>query len=455
MLSRPLVFLWLLLLSAPVLAQRITLSGIHVSGNRTTREEIILRELNIKAGAAFPADSAAALLEQNLLRLKNLALFTEVQLRWDTLTALQWELWITVKERWYIWPEVHFKLADRNFNVWWQEYGHDWKRIEGSLALTHQNFRGNLEQLAAGVRFGYTQGFQLSYQLPYLNRDQTRGLGFGYNFSRNHEAAFTTDSNKLRMAQSRDEFLVSSHSISVNYNYRPAYHTTHQVYLTYRTLQIADTLLHLNENYFPSGQSGFKFLNISYRLALNYTDNWSYPTLGKKLVNYTGWTQGLKGNAQVYLNTEAGLFLQPLPRILSSHIFRGRLSFPQKQSFYLNQAMGYDAGYVRGFEHFVTEGPHYAIGRSSIKFELFKKTFQKLPLRYLPNIPVAVYPKLFADMGYSYQPLPGNYSFLNNKLLYSAGAGVDVVTAYDVKLRLEYARNSLGQWGWYLHLGGE
>lgn len=117
--------------------------------------------------------------------------------------------------------------------------------------------------------------------------------------------------------------------------------------------------------------------------------------------------------------------------------------------------MGYGSEYVRGFEHYVTEGPHFALGRSSIKFQLLDRVFRKLPFRYLPSLPVAIYPKIFADAGYSWQPLAAHASFLTNRLLYSAGMGVDIVTAYDLKLRVEWTRNSLGQWGWFLHLDSE
>jgi hypothetical protein len=57
-------------------------------------------------------------------------------------------------------------------------------------------------------------------------------------------------------------------------------------------------------------------------------------------------------------------------------------------------------------------------------------------------------------MGYAANKYPGN-SFLNDRLLYSAGLGVDIVTAYDLKIRLEYAWNHLGQNGLFLHLNSE
>jgi hypothetical protein len=37
-------------------------------------------------------------------------------------------------------------------------------------------------------------------------------------------------------------------------------------------------------------------------------------------------------------------------------------------------------------------------------------------------------------------------------MLYTAGAGVDVVTVYDIVLRFEYSFNQLGQPGFFFHI---
>jgi hypothetical protein len=65
-------------------------------------------------------------------------------------------------------------------------------------------------------------------------------------------------------------------------------------------------------------------------------------------------------------------------------------------------------------------------------------------------IPFRIFVKTYGDMGYSY-----NKSFtqnsLVNRMLYTGGAGVDVVTYYDIVLRFEYSCNQLGQKGLFLH----
>jgi len=59
-------------------------------------------------------------------------------------------------------------------------------------------------------------------------------------------------------------------------------------------------------------------------------------------------------------------------------------------------------------------------------------------------------------MGYvKSNDLMGNDNFLANQLLYSAGVGLDIVTLYDIKIRLEFAYNHLSRNGLYLHLNSE
>jgi hemolysin activation/secretion protein len=69
-------------------------------------------------------------------------------------------------------------------------------------------------------------------------------------------------------------------------------------------------------------------------------------------------------------------------------------------------------------------------------------------------IPIRVYPKIFTDLGYVVNKYPGN-SFLNDRGLIGYGVGVDVVSAYDFKFRLEYSFNHLGQKDVFLHLNSE
>jgi len=61
-----------------------------------------------------------------------------------------------------------------------------------------------------------------------------------------------------------------------------------------------------------------------------------------------------------------------------------------------------------------------------------------------------MYAKVYGNAGYAYNPEPGD-NLLCNRMLYSAGVGLDMVTFYDFIIRVEWSFNQLGQNDIYLH----
>ena len=445
----------------PLLAQtmeaskQLYLRNITISGNKVSRRSIILRELSVQEGMFIRNDSTTALIEQNKLRLFNSTLFTTINLEQEQIGADTVDWNISVKERWYILPKPLFQLADRNFNVWWKEQNRDPRRANFGLTLTDVNFRGNMERISATAQVGYTQRFALEYARPYLDKKQHHGIGAFFNVSQSGELPYTTDRNKLKFARLPGQHIIRMYDVAAFYTYRPAFPVKHMVQLAYHTANISDTVLELNKNYFKDGNDKLRYAELLYRLDLNYVDNWNYPLKGFKMVNYAILRKGFTGmDFQAQVRTELGLYKNPLPKWFTSVIFRGRLSSPDEQPYYFRAALGTKTDYVRGYELYVMDGDHYGVLRLNLKRELLNKTLIELPFRYLPSIPLRIYPKVFADAGFMHDRFYAN-SFLSNKLLYSGGVGVDFVTTYDIKIRVEYAWNHLGQNGLFLHLNAE
>ncbi|MEO7769227.1 MAG: hypothetical protein ABIS01_17475, partial [Ferruginibacter sp.] len=51
--------------------------------------------------------------------------------------------------------------------------------------------------------------------------------------------------------------------------------------------------------------------------------------------------------------------------------------------------------------------------------------------------------KTYADAGFSFNKKKYD-TYLNNRLLYSGGFGIDILTIYDLNLKIEYSFNQLG-----------
>jgi hypothetical protein len=74
--------------------------------------------------------------------------------------------------------------------------------------------------------------------------------------------------------------------------------------------------------------------------------------------------------------------------------------------------------------------------------------------RSYDRIPFRVYAKAFTDVGYAFNKMARENS-LTNRMLYTTGLGVDIVTFYDFVFRVDYSFNQLGQNGLFLHLKNE
>jgi outer membrane protein assembly factor BamA len=434
------------------------LKNITIKGNDICKRSIILRELNFTENTSLSKDSLTQILNLNRLRLENLALFNEVVLE-PTFTATDtFNLCISVKERWYIIPEASFQLADRNFNQWWVEQHHDFNRINLVLAAVDKNFRGTREELSIYTQFGYTQKYALNYIRPYLNKAQTIGWGLYVSYATNRQIYYSADSNKQVFAGTyTGPILNHLFEGTLSLSYRPAFAVRHLFSLSYKFQDAADTILILNADYFGNHQKVFKYLELAYRLEMNHTDNWNYPTKGKKLVINNICRFGITGFSwQNYINVEAGAFKHLSDKFLLAAVLRGRLTIPNNQPFILTEGLGFMANYLRGYEYYIINGSQYGLLRLDLKYELLNHTFKNIPIKYFTAFPVRIYPKIYIDAGYCSVNNGNHYNnFLGNTLLASAGIGIDIVTAYDFKIRLEYTLNALLQKGLYLHTTSE
>jgi len=434
--------------------QKLTIRNIIIEGNNITRSKVILREMSVKAGSVIAADSIDMLILQNKLRLFNLQIFNEVE-QYTERTGNELDWYITVRERWFIIPTATVQFADRNFNTWWAKENHDPRRVMAGLTLTHKNFRGNLENLAVTVQGGFTQKLGISYIRPYINKGQKNGLGFSFSISQSQQTYYNTDSGRLRFVGLYTGPVIQRQSEGgISYIYRPAYASRHVFQLNYKEYSVNDTVIKLNPDYYANSSRKAKFAELYYRYEYNGVDNWNYSLKGVKLVAQLVVRKGFEGlDFQSYANVEAGYFSNPLPHWYYNVIFRGRLMYPQNQPYYFRGGLGSQTDYVRGYEYYVTDGYNYGLVRLDLKREIFNRTYS-LPIKYFTAIPVRLYPKVFVDAGYIGSNT-GTNNFLSNRPLYSAGVGLDIVTLYDIKIRMEFAWNHMNQNGLYLHFNSE
>ena len=107
---------------------------------------------------------------------------------------------------------------------------------------------------------------------------------------------------------------------------------------------------------------------------------------------------------------------------------------------------------MRGYEYYVIDGVAGGYLKTTVTRELLNFNIKTPPRKNKEpyHIPVRVFGKIYGNTGYVYNPQPGD-NFLSNKMLYSWGLGIDVLTFYDFTLKLEWTFNQLGQNGLFLH----
>ena len=130
----------------------------------------------------------------------------------------------------------------------------------------------------------------------------------------------------------------------------------------------------------------------------------------------------------------------------------GSIKFPFEQPYINQRLLGFNDLFMQGYEYYVVNGAAGGYAKLSLSRELINTKFHiaSKRIKKINTIPFRLYAKVYGNAGYVYDPQPGT-NFLGNKMLYSGGIGVDLVTFYDFILRFEWSFNQLGQNDLYLH----
>jgi outer membrane protein assembly factor BamA len=442
-------------------ARFVTINRIFIIGNDVTRERIVRRELSLGEGDIIYSKDLPSVLEVDQKKLINTRLFNTVNIKTLELEKDQFDLLIDVKERWYTFPSPIFDLADRNFNEWWQNYGHDFKRVNYGLRLYRFNMRGRNETLRFVAQFGYSKRFELSYRIPNLDPSQKHGIALDFDYSETRNVPYQTVDHKLVYHEfDSDTIHRRTRGAGVTYSFRNSFYETHYVKLEYRNNSISDVILAKNPNYFGDEQTNQQYAILSYIFTSDHRDYLAYPLHGHYFNGYLS-KSGLArsedldkfeayGNFAKFFDLKRNFFL--------SNNTVGYISTPHKLSYFNYGALGYRKQFIRGYELYVIEGPAYIMNKTTFKKRLFSRTYhwEAMPFEQFRHIPFAIYLKTYADVGYvkNYDDYPAG-SVFTNKLLSGVGGGVDFIGSYDLVLRIEYTLNTEGEKGFFFHLKKE
>lgn len=428
----------------------VLIANVIIEGNRRTKPYIILREMTLKAGDIIPASELEKQIEKSRNQVYNTSLFIDVKITASDKTGDIITIKIEVKERWYLFPVPYFTLVDRNFNQWWVTEHRDLSRINYGIQFTQYNLTGHNDAMSVWLINGYTKQVSLRYNLPFFNKSLKHGFNVGYTYSTQKELNDSTSLNKQVFIKSND-FLITFNRADITYSYRPDQRWRHYFTLSYTNEYIADTVLIANQNYFPNNKTSLQFLDFTYRFRYLNLDYNRYPTKGYSFEGYI-YKRGIDQTTNLWQVGLSGLYVRPLwgktfIRLSAS----ATIKEPTYNYFYNQQLFGYNSFTLRGLEYYVIDGDAGVLAQATLLRQIGKYTLNThLKSKNYNQIPFRYFLKLYGDVGYAHNDYPGN-SILNNKLLYTGGIGLDVVSIYDLVLRIEFSYNQLGKGGLYLH----
>lgn len=443
-------------------AAKFFIKDIIVKGNKKTKEYIILREMHFKKGDSVAIATFNKEMAQAKAQIYNTTLFSELKMEYMVTSVYDIIVVIDVKERWYVYPVPQFKIVDRNINEWLKNYNASLKRVNYGLKFVHYNLSGRRDQLRIYLLTGFSRDFSFSYNAPYSNKKLNEGFVVGAGFSQKKEIAFkTTFTDSLlfyRHDPERSKFVGSTFYVNAGYSIRRGFFNRHSFYAGFTKATVSDSIVlpKNNPNYFGNAKTKASFTDISYTWQYANTNNVLYTTKGKtafvslnkKGIGFSGGVNALTAEAGYTKYSDLG------KDWFTVITLNGKIRLPFKQAYINQRGLGYGETYLRGLETLVIDGVATALSKFTLKKKLASfKINLPFKLKSLTYIPFTFFGKVYGDAGYAYIK-PEYVSNLNNKLLYTGGFGIDILTFYDLNLRFEYSFNQLGQKGLFLHTQG-
>lgn len=435
--------------------QTFVIGSIFIHGNKKTKPYIIERDLSFKRGDSVSLSQLVTKFQRSKELLYNTRLFNQVIVSVKAFRGYWIDIQIDVVERWYIFPVPYFRPVDRNLSAW-ADKNYSLSRVNYGVKFLYNNFTGRNDRLRMWLITGYTKQFQLNYDQPYADKSLKHGYGFGVFYSALKEVNISTDNNRQTfvntdLLSNTGKYLVKQASANLNYFYRPALTTRHMARLALTYLQTDSAVIRINPKYFSNSAQKVVYPEISYTFEYQKADYIAYVLKGfMGDLNFT--KRGFTSNMNLWQFT--GRYTNGWA--LGQGFYFGTqgyatLKLPLEQPFYNQRLFGYGDIYLRGLEQYVVDGVAGGMLRTTFRKKLFGFTMSGGKVPSLSRIPFDFYAKIFGDAGYAYNKTFTQNSLVN-KMLYTSGAGIDVVSIYDFVFRCEYSFNQLGQSGFFFHI---
>ncbi len=432
----------------------VIVDQLLITGNKITRLSVISREMVLHEHDTLSYYVFRRAAERTRENLMNTGLFNFVNITHQLTGNRKLIVIVDISERWYIFPVPIFELVDRNFNEWIRSG--DASRVNYGFYLNWDNFRGMNESMRLQFKWGYSQRIGISYNIPFINKNQEEGLQFNLTFARNREVGYKVRESKL-LRYKDDGFVRKDVSAGFRYTQRAGFYNYNSFTAEYRYNQINDSVSVLNPEYLGQGVKVQEQILIAWQFRRDRRDFKVYPLKGY-LFDFDAVKNGI-GLLQnepdlLYLQTQVKYYTPLAPRWYVATSVKGKLSGQSESSYFNQRGFGFGNDFIRGYEYYVIPGQNYFLSRNSVKFALLPTRVIVLPFSILEKfrtIPYAFYLNANFDAGFVRDRQFKHDNPLANKWQYGYGLGIDYVTYYSLVFRVEYSINKFGEKGFFLH----
>ncbi len=402
------VLLFPVLLAAQSAGIPDIITNIVITGNYSTGDNVILRELLVQSGSEIDE----ALLTKSKKRLENLYLFNRINFQLLPQNNQGYILLIEVTERLYFYPFPVFRIHDR-----------DWNKLSYGAQLVHQNFRGQNERLSAALILGYQPGFGFAYSDQWAGDSLHLTTGFAIN-------KFTSTHRTLDFSE---QHLQSELSIGKWWTYE--FKT--ELSLLYDRIKVGDEWTPLMH----SGNSEETVWGTRLYLRYDSRDLYAYPGEGWYLrfrLQHNGLFSEFNNYDEVLLDMRRYF---TIGNFIFATRFHQEYQFGDVPVYRLNY-LGFSER-IRGWFYDVFEGHHLHLAAIETRFPLFDTRYLNfslplIPDQYLKDLKFGISMSLFMDSGIIWNR--SNEYGINN---FHTGAGVGLLfhVPYVEILRVESAVN--------------
>jgi hypothetical protein len=452
----------------------IRFTETKITGNKLTKDPMIIRELDFKIGDSLgtispgkkfdfklkrfaPGDSSELSLRLKYSRenIINTNLFLTVDLSIEQIDGMDYRLLINVTERHYWWLFPVVKLNAPNFNEWLRDP--DISDVSMGLFFSHNNLFGKSHQTSLVGYVGKSYAVAWGYRIPWIGQGKKTGLTFGAAYQNLYTVEYGSLENKRQMLYKSNS--LQSATIFGVITMRPGLYNYGTVKMIGEWVSISDSLYSLDTNYLEKGKKSNMSLTIYADYAYDSRNSKSYPLMGSYMrlfVNKVGIGLVSKDVDYFFYGLDFHFYQKLSNKWYVAEMFKLENSAGENHPYYYQLNMTQKKDFVRGYDLYTLKGDQMYFFRSNVKYELVKPSLKKVKEGQEDNkfkrLQYAFYLNAFADAGYCVNNFTENNPY-NNKMLYSWGLGLDFVTYYNMVLRFEYAFTSIGTNGFFIGFG--